>query len=85
MTSGESVRATEHYLNVIERLNPKVNALLTVTADTGARASPRRRQGGSRRRVVRHSSWRTNDSERLLACGRRADHVRFWNVPRQHR
>src|SRR3984957_13283470 len=34
MTSGESVRATEHYLNVIERLNPKVNALLTVTADT---------------------------------------------------
>ena len=33
MTSGESVRATEHYLEVIDRLNPKVNAILTVTAD----------------------------------------------------
>jgi aspartyl-tRNA(Asn)/glutamyl-tRNA(Gln) amidotransferase subunit A len=33
MTSGESVRATEHYLDVIERLNPKINAILTVTAD----------------------------------------------------
>jgi aspartyl-tRNA(Asn)/glutamyl-tRNA(Gln) amidotransferase subunit A len=33
MTSGESVRATEHYLDAIERLNPKINAVLTVTAD----------------------------------------------------
>jgi aspartyl-tRNA(Asn)/glutamyl-tRNA(Gln) amidotransferase subunit A len=33
MTSGECVRATEHYLEVIERLNPKLNAILTVTAD----------------------------------------------------
>jgi len=33
MTSGESVRATEHYLGVIERLNPMLNAVLTVTAD----------------------------------------------------
>ena len=27
------MRATEHYLEVIDRLNPKVNAILTVTAD----------------------------------------------------
>src|SRR4029078_7630839 len=33
MTSGDSVRASEHYLEVINRLNPKVNAVLTVTAD----------------------------------------------------
>src|ERR1700722_3921190 len=33
MHSGESVRATEHYLDVIDRLNPKINAVLTVTAD----------------------------------------------------
>ena len=33
MNAGESVRATEHYLEVIERLNPKLNAILTVTAD----------------------------------------------------
>ena len=33
MTTGESVRATEHYLDVIDRLNPKINAILTVTAD----------------------------------------------------
>jgi aspartyl-tRNA(Asn)/glutamyl-tRNA(Gln) amidotransferase subunit A len=33
MSVGESVRATEHYLGVIERLNPKLNAILTVTAD----------------------------------------------------
>ena len=33
MISGESVRATEHYLGVINRLNPKINAVLTVTAD----------------------------------------------------
>jgi aspartyl-tRNA(Asn)/glutamyl-tRNA(Gln) amidotransferase subunit A len=33
MASGESVRATEHYLDVIERLNPKLNAILTVMAD----------------------------------------------------
>ena len=33
MASGDSVRATEHYLGVIERLNPKINAILTVTAD----------------------------------------------------
>jgi aspartyl-tRNA(Asn)/glutamyl-tRNA(Gln) amidotransferase subunit A len=33
MATGESVRATEHYLGVIERLNPKLNAILTVTAE----------------------------------------------------
>ena len=33
MVAGESVRATEHYLGVIERLDPKINAVLTVTAD----------------------------------------------------
>jgi aspartyl-tRNA(Asn)/glutamyl-tRNA(Gln) amidotransferase subunit A len=33
MTSGECVRATEHYLDAIERLNPKINAVLTVTSD----------------------------------------------------
>src|ERR1700691_3617563 len=33
MPSGESVRATEHYLGVIERLNPTLNAILTVTAE----------------------------------------------------
>jgi aspartyl-tRNA(Asn)/glutamyl-tRNA(Gln) amidotransferase subunit A len=33
MATGESVRATEHYLGVIERLNPTLNAILTVTAE----------------------------------------------------
>jgi aspartyl-tRNA(Asn)/glutamyl-tRNA(Gln) amidotransferase subunit A len=33
MKKGESMTATEHYLEVIERLNPKINAVLTVTAD----------------------------------------------------
>ena len=41
MNAGESVRATEHYLEVIERLNPKLNAILTVTADQ--RCNKRRR------------------------------------------
>ena len=33
MTAGTAVRETEHYLDAIERLNPKLNAVLTVTAD----------------------------------------------------
>jgi aspartyl-tRNA(Asn)/glutamyl-tRNA(Gln) amidotransferase subunit A len=33
MASGQAVRAAEHYLGVIERLNPQINAVLTVTAD----------------------------------------------------
>jgi len=33
MAAGTAVRETEHYLEVIERLNPEINAILTVTAD----------------------------------------------------
>ena len=33
MAIGNSVRATEHYLDVIERLNPEINAVLTVTPE----------------------------------------------------
>jgi len=33
MAGGEYTRATEHYLEVIERLNPKINAILTVTTE----------------------------------------------------
>ena len=33
MAAGTAVRDTEHYLGVIERLNPEINAVLTVTAD----------------------------------------------------
>ena len=33
MTAGTAVRETEHYLDVVEQLNPKLNAVLTVTAD----------------------------------------------------
>ena len=32
-TSGTGDRETEHYLGVIERLNPKIDAVMTVTAD----------------------------------------------------
>ena len=33
MAIGNSVKATEHYLDVIERLNPEINAVLTVTPE----------------------------------------------------
>jgi aspartyl-tRNA(Asn)/glutamyl-tRNA(Gln) amidotransferase subunit A len=33
MQAGQAVRDTEQYLDVIARLNPKLNAVLTVTAD----------------------------------------------------
>ena len=34
MTSGATVKLTERYLGAIERLNPRINAMLTVTPNT---------------------------------------------------
>ena len=34
MTSGATVKLTQRYLGAIERLNPKINAMLTVTPNT---------------------------------------------------